>query len=207
MSINDLNDTVLDKQIGERDASKLREDVELIDGVYEPFDEQQYKTGEIAPVFFGSGVNNFGVRELLETFIRIQRHIRGKLSSGYDGLAQNYKNLTSNRFNAGTLISAFQSAGDLVQDARTAQKQALVRERMTLSEYNWVKVEVYKSLGVDHVGIDLAEWSDRLNGSGVFSLFGLDYRVSSPPASKNARLVRPFQNELKATAPLALLGM
>lgn len=146
-------------------------------------------------------------RKQLETFIRIQRHIRGQLSSGYDGLAQNYKNLTSDRFNAGALVSAFQSAGDLVQDARTAQKQALVRERMTLSEYNWVKVEVYKSLGVDHVGIDLAEWSDRLNGSGVFSLFGLDYRVSSPPASKNARLVRPFQNELKATAPLALLGM
>jgi peptide chain release factor 3 len=71
VTIEDLNDETLDVQVGKADADKLREDVELIDGVYEPFDEEKYKTGEIAPVFFGSGVNNFGVRELLETFIRI----------------------------------------------------------------------------------------------------------------------------------------
>ncbi len=71
ITIEDLNDSTLDKQVGKADADKLREDVELIDGVYEPFDEAKYKSGEVAPVFFGSGVNNFGVRELLETFIRI----------------------------------------------------------------------------------------------------------------------------------------
>jgi peptide chain release factor 3 len=64
--------------VGDRDAQKLREDVELIDGVYEPFDEAKYKSGEIAPVFFGSAVNNFGVRELLETFIRIAPSPRGR---------------------------------------------------------------------------------------------------------------------------------
>ena len=53
VSIDNLNDAELDKQIGEHDAEKLREDVELIDGVYETFDEAKYKTGEIAPVFFG----------------------------------------------------------------------------------------------------------------------------------------------------------
>lgn len=78
VSIDDLNTPELDKQIGERDAEKLREDIELIDGVYEPFNVQQYTTGEIAPVFFGSGVNNFGVRELLETFISIAPSPRGR---------------------------------------------------------------------------------------------------------------------------------
>ena len=68
----------MNKQIGDRDADKLREDIELIDGVYETFDENKYKSGEIAPVFFGSGVNNFGVRELLETFIQIAPSPRGR---------------------------------------------------------------------------------------------------------------------------------
>ncbi|QQR98942.1 MAG: peptide chain release factor 3 [Sphingobacteriales bacterium] len=71
VSINDIADGELDTQIGEKEANKLREDVELIDGVYEPFDVHQYLEGNVAPVFFGSAVNNFGVRELLEAFIRI----------------------------------------------------------------------------------------------------------------------------------------
>jgi peptide chain release factor 3 len=61
----------LDKKVGERDANQLREDVELIDGVYGEFDRSQYLSGEVAPVFFGSAVNNFGIQELLDTFTEI----------------------------------------------------------------------------------------------------------------------------------------
>src|SRR6478672_3229929 len=45
VTINDLNDEELDKQVDTRDANKLREDVELIEGVYEPFDVEKYKSG------------------------------------------------------------------------------------------------------------------------------------------------------------------
>jgi peptide chain release factor 3 len=71
MLIENLSDKKLDNEIGEQDASQLRQDVELIEGVYHDFEEQEYLDGKIAPVFFGSAMNNFGVRELLETFIRI----------------------------------------------------------------------------------------------------------------------------------------
>ncbi|MFT5725479.1 MAG: peptide chain release factor 3 [Bacteroidia bacterium] len=70
-NISDLNDPQLDELIGTRDADQLREDVELIEGVYEPFDQNLYKEGLLAPVFFGSAVNNFGIQELLDTFIEI----------------------------------------------------------------------------------------------------------------------------------------
>ena len=43
----------------------------MIDGVYGQLNVDDYLAGKIAPVFFGSAVNNFGVRELLNTFIRI----------------------------------------------------------------------------------------------------------------------------------------
>jgi peptide chain release factor 3 len=69
--IDDINDALLDDKVGPRDAAQLREDVELLDGVFGPLDNEQYLAAKVAPVFFGSAVNNFGVRELLDTFIDI----------------------------------------------------------------------------------------------------------------------------------------
>ena len=57
--------------MGARDAAQLREDVDLIEGVYEPFDRSDYLSADLAPVFFGSAVNNFGIQELLDTFTKI----------------------------------------------------------------------------------------------------------------------------------------
>lgn len=69
--IADISDTLLDEKVGERDAAQLREDVELLSGVYGDLNVKDYLDGKIAPVFFGSAVNNFGVKELLDTFIQI----------------------------------------------------------------------------------------------------------------------------------------
>jgi len=70
-AINDLGSQELDKQIGEKAAAKLREDAEMTTGIYEAFNDELYREGYLAPVFFGSAINNFGVKELLDTFIRI----------------------------------------------------------------------------------------------------------------------------------------
>ena len=71
IAISDLRARVLDEQVGDANAAQLREDAELMAGVYEPFTPDRYRAGELAPVFFGSALNNFGVRELLDTFIAI----------------------------------------------------------------------------------------------------------------------------------------
>lgn len=71
VKINDLDDSLLDEKLGDKDAATLREDVELIDGVYGELNVNDYLAGKIAPVFFGSAINNFGVKEMLDTFIRI----------------------------------------------------------------------------------------------------------------------------------------
>lgn len=71
ISISDLSSTILDEKLGDRDAATLREDVELVEGVYGALDAEQYMSGDVAPVFFGSAINNFGVKEMLDTFIRI----------------------------------------------------------------------------------------------------------------------------------------
>lgn len=67
----DIASADLEAHVGERDAAKLREDLELIDGVYPTFETESYLRGDVAPVFFGSALNNFGVQELLDCFVEI----------------------------------------------------------------------------------------------------------------------------------------
>jgi len=71
LAFDDLSDPSLDEHIGAEDASTLREELELVQGVYPEFSEKDYLSGDIVPVFFGSALNNFGVRELLDCFVNI----------------------------------------------------------------------------------------------------------------------------------------
>ena len=71
VEIRDINSPELTNHIDTALASKLRADIELINGVYPDFNESTYLSGDVAPVFFGSALNNFGVRELLNCFVRI----------------------------------------------------------------------------------------------------------------------------------------
>jgi peptide chain release factor 3 len=69
--LKDLADPELEKLVEEKNAKQLREDVELIEGVYGDIELDKYLAGKTAPVFFGSAINNFGVKEMLDTFIQI----------------------------------------------------------------------------------------------------------------------------------------
>lgn len=68
--ISSIDDSLLDQNLGNA-VIQLRDDVHLIEGVYDPFDKAAYLQGDLAPVFFGSAINNFGVKELLDTFTEI----------------------------------------------------------------------------------------------------------------------------------------
>lgn len=80
IAFDDVQNPELNKIIGDKPADKLREELELIDEVYPKFDRQDYLDGNLQPVFFGSALNNFGVRELLDCFIEIAPAPRPKES-------------------------------------------------------------------------------------------------------------------------------
>ncbi|TVR87163.1 MAG: peptide chain release factor 3 [Saprospirales bacterium] len=69
--IEDLDSDELVRQVGESAAEELRSEVEIIQTVYPDFDVEAYRRGELQPVFFGSAINNFGVKELLDCFVKI----------------------------------------------------------------------------------------------------------------------------------------
>jgi peptide chain release factor 3 len=71
IEIASVNDPLLEKIVGIQDAKTLKEEVKLIAEVYPAFEREDYLLGMISPVFFGSAINNFGVRELLDCFIQI----------------------------------------------------------------------------------------------------------------------------------------
>ncbi|MEA4948659.1 MAG: peptide chain release factor 3, partial [Petrimonas sp.] len=67
----DIQSPEVEKHIGGKLSEKLRNDVELVSEVYPGFNREEYLAGKLAPVFFGSALNNFGVRELLDCFVQI----------------------------------------------------------------------------------------------------------------------------------------
>ena len=71
IEFDDLSNPKLDAIVGETAAETLREEVELVDEVYPAFNQEPSLAGELQPVFFGSALNNFGVKELLDAFIEI----------------------------------------------------------------------------------------------------------------------------------------
>ena len=80
IEISDLSSSDLNQLIGDKAAHKLREEVELVEGIYPEFNKEDYLNGKLQPVFFGSALNNFGVRELLDCFIEIAPQPRPKQS-------------------------------------------------------------------------------------------------------------------------------
>jgi len=81
IEFTDLDDPELDEIIGKTAADTLREEVELVREVYPDFDKEAYLNGDLQPVFFGSALNNFGVKELLDCFIEIAPSPQPKMSS------------------------------------------------------------------------------------------------------------------------------
>ena len=69
--ITDLSDPVLDEKVGSDAADELREETNTISEIYPDLDIDAYLKGDLSPVFFGSAINNFGVKELLDCFVHI----------------------------------------------------------------------------------------------------------------------------------------
>ncbi|THB79753.1 MAG: peptide chain release factor 3 [Desulfobulbaceae bacterium] len=68
--INDLSDPSLDHYLGDQ-AQELRDDIQLLEGAANPLEYEHYLNAGQTPVFFGSAINNFGVQEMLDTFVEM----------------------------------------------------------------------------------------------------------------------------------------
>jgi peptide chain release factor 3 len=81
--IKDLAAPVLDEFLGSQ-ADELREDIALLEGAVDPFEKQHFLNGSQTPVFFGSAINNFGVKEMLDAFVEMAPHPGPRTSATRD---------------------------------------------------------------------------------------------------------------------------
>lgn len=70
ITISDINDPQLDSLL-DGQADDLREEIELLEGAANPFEYHHYLQANQTPVFFGSAINNFGIQEMLDTFVEM----------------------------------------------------------------------------------------------------------------------------------------
>ncbi len=66
--IEGLDNPRLDELFGDL-VEELREEIELVRGASHKFDLNKFLSGELSPVFFGSAMNNFGITELMDSFV------------------------------------------------------------------------------------------------------------------------------------------
>ena len=67
-AVDGLDSAAAGKVLGD-DAARFREEIELVKGATAPLSIDAYLAARQTPVFFGSAISNFGVRELLDAFV------------------------------------------------------------------------------------------------------------------------------------------
>jgi peptide chain release factor 3 len=110
VDIGDLSDPVIRERLDEQTYKEVTEELGMLDSAGESFDEATVLAGKTTPVFFGSGVNNFGVQLLLDGFLRHAPGPKGRHSAtgvrpspGVEMFATRTGSKSSNASEPGTL--------------------------------------------------------------------------------------------------------
>ncbi|MBE5954466.1 MAG: peptide chain release factor 3 [Lachnospiraceae bacterium] len=67
----DVEDAKLKEEVGDELYEQLMEEVELLDGASDEFNQELVDKGELSPVFFGSALTTFGIETFLEHFLKM----------------------------------------------------------------------------------------------------------------------------------------
>ena len=76
-----INDNKLDKHLPQESVALLREQLTMAKGLCPTLNINAYREGNLSPVFFGSAINNFGVKELLEGLVNLAPSPAGRSST------------------------------------------------------------------------------------------------------------------------------
>lgn len=81
IAISGPEDAVIDQLLEPDAAAKWREEISFVEGVCNPFDLEKFRHGTLTPVFFGSALRNFGVRDLIDALIKYAPPPRSQVAS------------------------------------------------------------------------------------------------------------------------------
>ncbi len=81
VNVTGLDDPQVSSRLDEQTYAQVREQIEMIEMAGSEFDHDRVLAGKLSPVFFGSGVNNFGVQLLLDSFLKYSATPRGRVTA------------------------------------------------------------------------------------------------------------------------------
>lgn len=145
----------------------------------------------------------------VEQFFRVQDTIRDDLSGRYDELVGKYQQLEAELESAQRepslreLIGAWNDIASLVVDAKQAQVAALNQANLSLSEYDWIRLQVYRALGYQGLSIGLSELAQNTDNERAIT----DFTDLAPPPDVNLERVAPYRERFEDYVALALFGL
>ena len=83
VNVTGLEDPLVRSKLDDQTYALVREQIEMVEMAGAEFNREAVLAGKLTPVFFGSGVNNFGVQLLLDTFLAYSPPPRGRAASAF----------------------------------------------------------------------------------------------------------------------------
>ena len=80
LEVAGIEDPKVREALDEELYETVTSEVELLDGLTEPLDLKRVLAGEQMPIYFGSAMNNFGVQNMLESFLEMAPPPTGRIS-------------------------------------------------------------------------------------------------------------------------------
>ncbi len=82
LEVAGIEDDTVREALGEELHDTVSQEIEMLDGLTEPLNIEQVLAGEQMPIYFGSAMNNFGVQNMLESFLEMAPAPTGRVNNG-----------------------------------------------------------------------------------------------------------------------------
>jgi vacuolar-type H+-ATPase subunit I/STV1 len=151
-------------------------------------------------------------QEMVSRFVTIQSHMQSKLGTRMAELKATYdkldKTLNAEQRQASftEAMGALRDLATLLVDTKKAQVEALNQADLSLSEYEWIRSQVYAAVGIVAAGFDVKKLAEQAKAGNVQGLTGGEKEPLPAVPEKNKELVAPYEKQLKEWAPFAFFG-
>ena len=149
----------------------------------------------------------------VDKLIQVQSAVRQRLGQRFAEMETKYKVLADKKqpeslSDIAALMSAY---GDLVQtwiDAKRAQVDALNAAELSLDEYQWIRNQAYRALGMAYVDFDIGKLAEDIKNGVTAPEPGQLRGAMGPDGPEvNRKLVEPHKKQLEESIALASFGL
>jgi hypothetical protein len=147
----------------------------------------------------------------VERFMRVQAGVRQKLGERMKEFERKYKALSEkdepSLSDAPAVIAAYRDLASTWLDAKRSQVAALNDAGLSLDEYQWIRDQAYRALGIPYVDLDLRKLTEDVQGSAASQVSRLRGALEASGPELNRELIAGFKKQLEDNVALASFGL